>query len=73
MERYEEALADFSRVIELSPEDAASAFADRGETFRLMERYEEALADFSRAIELDPEYAWPIASRGQTLHNMGAV
>jgi tetratricopeptide (TPR) repeat protein len=56
MERYDEALADLSRVIELDP-SAGWALAARGETYRLMERYDEALADFNRAIELDPSYA----------------
>jgi tetratricopeptide (TPR) repeat protein len=46
MERYEEALADFNRAIELDP-DLDWAIADRGETFRAMGGY-EALPDFSR-------------------------
>lgn len=53
MGRYEEALTDFHRAIELRP-DADWAVAERGETHRLMERYEEALSDFDRAIELHP-------------------
>ena len=53
MGRYDEALADFTRAIELDPEDAWT-IASRGETYRLMGRYDEALADFTRAIELDP-------------------
>jgi tetratricopeptide (TPR) repeat protein len=70
MERYEEALADFSRAIEL---DAASVWAitSRGETYQAMERYGEALEDFGRAIELDPGLDWAIASRGETYQAMG--
>ena len=52
MERYDEALADLTRAIELDPEKAWYV-ASRGRTYRLMERYDEALADFTRAIELD--------------------
>jgi tetratricopeptide (TPR) repeat protein len=63
--RYDEALADFNRAIELNP-DRARVIADRGETYRLAGRFDEALADFNRAIELDPDYTWAIASRGQT-------
>jgi tetratricopeptide (TPR) repeat protein len=70
MERYDEALADFTRAIELDPEDAG-AIVSRGETYRAMERYDEALADFTRAIELDPEDAGAIASRGETYRLMG--
>ena len=61
MERYEEALADFSCAIEIDP-GYAWAIDQRGETYRLMERYEEALTDFSRAIEIDPADAWPSAA-----------
>jgi len=66
MERYEEALADFDRAIDLDPE-VAWIIASRGEIYRLMRRYEEALADFDRAIDLDPEVAWIIARRGEDL------
>ena len=68
--RYDEALADFTRAIELNPDDD-SAIASRGETYRLSGRYDEALADFNRAIELNPDYAWAIASRGETYRDMG--
>src|SRR5258708_31861676 len=63
MQRYDKALADLNRAIELDPADALD-IASRGETYRRMERYEEALADFSRAIELNPGYTSAIASRG---------
>ena len=69
MERYEEALADYNRAIELDPEDGLT-IADRGETYRLMERYEESLADFNCALELKPDYAWAISSRGQTYQSL---
>lgn len=58
MERYEEALADLSRAIELDPNDADS-FAERGMTYRAMGRCDEALADFTHVIELDPSYRLP--------------
>jgi tetratricopeptide (TPR) repeat protein len=62
--RYDEALAEFDRAIELDPADA-SAIACRGQALQNMERYEEALGDFSRVIELNPEDAFAIARRGQ--------
>jgi tetratricopeptide (TPR) repeat protein len=52
MSRYEEALADFDRVIKLDPY-RAWAIAGRGETYRRMGQFENALADLGRAIELD--------------------
>src|SRR6266536_3255796 len=67
--RYESALADFDRALQLRPDDYRS-LADRGVTYRGMERYDEALADLNKAIDLDPSYAWAIASRGQTYRDM---
>jgi tetratricopeptide (TPR) repeat protein len=63
MERYQEALQDFDRAIELNPK-YTWAITNRGETYGLMERYQEALQDFDRAIKLKPKYYWAIANRG---------
>jgi len=61
-ERYDEALKNFSRTIELAPAQALPV-ASRGETYRRMQRYDEALSDLSRAIDMVPDFAWAIASR----------
>jgi len=58
MDRYDEALAEFNRAIELDPGNVW-AIVRRGETHREMERYDEARADFDRATELDPSYQPP--------------
>ncbi len=50
MERYDEALADCTRAIDLDP-SYAWAITSRGRTYQAMERYDEALADLNRAIE----------------------
>jgi len=68
-DRNAEALADFSRAIELNPK-RVQAIASRGETYRDMERYDDALADFSRALELDPGSVRVIISRAETYHLM---
>ena len=68
--RYNQALADYSRAVELDPSQAW-AIGSRGQTYQAMERYDEALADYTRAIELDPSQAWAIASRGETYQLMG--
>jgi tetratricopeptide (TPR) repeat protein len=67
--RYEDALADFNRAIELDP-GRAWAIAERAQTYRLMERYDDALADLNRAIELDPGRAWAVLQRAQTYRLM---
>jgi tetratricopeptide (TPR) repeat protein len=51
MKRYDEALADLNRAVELGP-DQATAIASRGETYQAMKRYNEALDDCNRAAEL---------------------
>ena len=45
--RYDEAVADLTRALELDP---ASAFAlrGRGNAYLLLDRYDEAVADFDR-------------------------
>ena len=56
LKRYDEALADFNRAIELDPTFSA-AFSNRGITYHTLQRYDDALADYTRAIELDPTKA----------------
>ncbi|MFH1879216.1 MAG: tetratricopeptide repeat protein, partial [Bacillota bacterium] len=61
--RYEDALKDKDKAIELEPENA-EYYDSRGVTLRAMKRYEEALKDCNQAIELEPEnseYAADIA------------
>ncbi|MDD5092299.1 MAG: tetratricopeptide repeat protein [Candidatus Wallbacteria bacterium] len=50
--RHEDAIIDFSSVIEIQP-DCARAYYLRGNSLFNLGRYEEALSDYSRAIELD--------------------
>jgi len=69
MSKYDEALADFNRAIELD-DKLDWAIANRGLTYRLMDKYDEALVDFNRALELDDKYAWAIANRGLTYRLM---
>ncbi len=65
-ERYEEALAAYTRAVELAPENAA--YHDNvGNALYGLERYEEALAAFTRAAELAPENAAYHNRRGVAL------
>jgi tetratricopeptide (TPR) repeat protein len=52
MGRYDEAIAGYTRAIDLDT-TRAWVVAERGETYQLMERCDEAIADFNRAIDLD--------------------
>ena len=53
IEKYEEAISDFSRVIELEP-DKHSAYNSRGNIYCELKKYELAIKDYSKAIELAP-------------------
>jgi len=64
--RYEEALEEFSRSLELVPEDPAT-LGNRGLTLNRLKRHEEALAHFNRALELRPDDASTIDNRGIAL------
>jgi tetratricopeptide (TPR) repeat protein len=52
--RYQSALADFSKYVELAPKDA-SAYLERGETEIELKQYDAALADLNKALELKPD------------------
>lgn len=63
--RYQEALANYARAIELDP-GYSKAYSNRGTTYREMRRYAEALADYDRAIQVDPTYATAYYNRALT-------
>ncbi len=70
MGRYEAALIDLNRALDLNPE-LVWAIANRGAAYRWMGRFEESLADLNKAIEQDPNDAWAIANRGITYRRLG--
>lgn len=61
---YDRAIADYSHVISEvdRPEDAAPAYAGRGQVLETQGNIELAIADFKKALELNPSE--PIASAG---------
>ncbi len=65
LNRHAEALADYSKGIELDPENA-SAYNNRGNAFRGLEQYEPALADYNHAIQLEPSNSSFYNNRGPT-------
>ena len=61
--QYSNAIADFTKAIELKP-DYAEAFYFRGSNYYSKSEYDHAIADFTKAIELKPDYAEAYAFRG---------
>src|SRR5262249_37974432 len=67
----EEAVEDFTRVIEQLPNDAA-AFQSRANSLQNLDQNEAALADYDRAIELgDKKLAFNFLRRAQVLYELG--
>lgn len=50
----DQALADFNKAIELTPDDSAGVYYSRATLLKRLKRPEEALADFDKAIALRP-------------------
>ena len=53
---YDQAIADFSRAIDLNP-DNAEYWHDRGAAHFLKGDYKQAIADYARACQLSPDNA----------------
>lgn len=58
LKAYEQALADFAKVIELKPPGLiVEAYNNRGVIYNdVQQKYPEAIADFTKALQIDPTY-----------------
>ena len=65
-----EALADFSRAVELDPRQAW-ALASRGQVHRAAGRLAEAVADLDAALAMDPGMAWAVHERDRAREQLG--
>ncbi|MBU2547711.1 MAG: tetratricopeptide repeat protein [Proteobacteria bacterium] len=72
LNKYDKALADYSKVVELAPDDA-KAYRDRANTWLKLKKNDEALADFSRAVELAPDDARIYRGRGYVYRIKGEL
>ena len=63
LKKYEEAIIDWSKAIELNSNDA-DLYNNRGWCKFELKKFEEALTDFDKADELDPNYANSYNGRG---------
>ncbi len=72
-QQYMEAIADFSRVIELNPQHAtpqlAGTYYNRGLVYARQNASDQALADYDQALALDPDNALIYNSRGNVHYN----
>ncbi len=73
IERYEEAAADLTRVIELYPRyhSIYKIYAERGDACRKLGRHYSAIADYKTALSLRPNHAPALYGRGLSLAEIG--
>jgi hypothetical protein len=72
-EDWQQAIAAFTSLIELEP-DNALAYDRRGIAYGRAEQYDEAIADFSRAISIEPAFAGAYNNRDcPTISNTGLM
>ena len=57
MGKYDLALADFGKAVELFPA-SNSGYAKRGEIYRAMGKYDKALAEYDKIVQLYPRQKW---------------
>jgi tetratricopeptide (TPR) repeat protein len=69
LQQYDQAIADFTRAIELSPRPRT--YDSRGRAYLKARDHASALVDFSRSIEIDPEFAKAWRHRGEVRGAMG--
>ena len=68
--KNEEGIADFNKVIDLSPSNDV-ALNNRGICYRLLRKTKEAISDFNQAILLNTEYRDAYNNRGQVYSDLG--
>lgn len=66
MDRKDEALADYTKAIELKP--SATSYSKRGGIYYARSEYDKAIADYDKAIELDPKNSSAYNKRGNAYY-----
>ncbi|MBI1285973.1 MAG: tetratricopeptide repeat protein [Flavobacteriales bacterium] len=70
LKKYDEAIADFSVVID-KHSDHPFAYISRGSAYNKTEDFKSALIDFDKALALDPENQEAYNNRGWAKNGMG--
>jgi tetratricopeptide (TPR) repeat protein len=71
LERYQEALDDFSKILARKPK-LAEIYAHRGHTRAYLQDYDGAMADLNQSIRLKPSLAVAYGERGHVQTMLGA-
>lgn len=70
LEDYGGAIQDYSKAIELNPNNVYHYYNNRGLTKSHLEDYRGAIQDYNKAIELSPNYAGAYYNRGIAKYNL---
>ncbi len=68
--RFDDAIAEYSKAIELDP-NFAEAYSNRGNAYRALGEIQRAIADYAEAILLNPQDAGTYASRALAYTSLG--
>ena len=68
--RHEEAVACYSKALEIDPRDVY-AWSNKGGDLSALGRQEEAIACLDQALRLNPEFAYAWINKGNVLHSLG--
>lgn len=72
LQQYEEAVSDFTKVIQLNPKDA-QVYANRGNTYLALKQSEKALLDHLQAVKLNPDNIDFNFNVGAVYNNLGKL
>jgi tetratricopeptide (TPR) repeat protein len=69
-ENYAKAIAGFTEVIKLHPNDVQS-YSQRGDCYMLSDQLEKALEDYSKAVSLEPKVGYVYENRAKLYIRLG--
>ncbi|RIB07247.1 hypothetical protein C2G38_2114259, partial [Gigaspora rosea] len=67
MERYEDAIVDLTKLIDIEPNNKF-ALRYRGEAYYLMEKYKEAIIDLTKLLYFEPDSKFALRYLGEIYH-----
>jgi tetratricopeptide (TPR) repeat protein len=70
--RYDEAIEEFTKAIELNP-NMANAYFNRGNSYGKLGQFERAIQDYDEVISLNPQDASAYINRGNCYDKLGQL
>jgi tetratricopeptide (TPR) repeat protein len=68
---FDDAITDYTTVIQLKPDYADTAYYKRGNAYAAKGDYDRAIADYTKAIDLNPDYVEAYGNRGNAYAGKG--